>query len=51
MHEESPNDVPLAEDLQRALEQLRVKREQEDGEREGAGALLATCPRVRMGSC
>jgi len=34
-HEEPPNEVPLAEDLQRALEQLRVKREQEDWEREG----------------
>ena len=25
-HEEPPNEVPLAEDLQRALKQLRVKR-------------------------
>ena len=30
----SPNEVPLAEDLQPALEQLRGRREQED--REGA---------------
>jgi len=35
--EEPPNEVPLAEDLQRALEQLRVKREQEEWEREAAG--------------
>jgi len=46
-HEEPP-EVPLAEDLQRALEQLRVNR------RTGKGkprALLAICPRMRMGSC
>ena len=36
-HEEPPNEVPLAEDLQRALEQLRVKREQEDWEKEAGG--------------
>ena len=37
-HEEPPNEVPLAEDLQRALEQLRARREQEDRDREeGAG--------------
>jgi len=35
--EEPPNEVALAEDLQRALEQLRVRREQEDRDREGAG--------------
>jgi len=32
--EEPPNEVPLAADLQRALEQLRVQREQEDRQRE-----------------
>ena len=32
--EEPPNEVALAEDLQRALEQLRVQREQEDRENE-----------------
>jgi len=37
-HEEPPNEVPLAVDLQRALEQLRAKREQEDWEREATGA-------------
>ena len=36
-HEEPPNKVPLAEGLQRVLEQLRVKREQEDQGREDAG--------------
>jgi len=36
-HEEPPNEVPLAEDLHRALEQLRLRREQEDWKREGAG--------------
>ena len=36
-HEEPPNEVPLAEDLQRALEQLRARREPEDRDREGAG--------------
>jgi hypothetical protein len=35
--EEPPSEVPLAEDLQRALEQLRVRREQEDRDRECAG--------------
>jgi hypothetical protein len=33
-HEEPPNEVPLAEDLQRALEQLRAKREQEQEDRD-----------------
>ena len=36
-HEEPPNGVPLTEDLQHALEQLRVRREQEEWEREAAG--------------
>ena len=31
--EEPPNEVPLAEDLQRALEHLRAQREQEDRDR------------------
>ena len=33
----SPNEVPLAKDLQPALEQLRGRREKEDRDREGAG--------------
>jgi hypothetical protein len=37
MHEEPPNEVPHAEDLQRALEQLRVRRKQKDRDRECAG--------------
>ena len=37
-HEDPPNEVPLAEDLQRTLEQLRARREQEDRDREGAGS-------------
>ena len=35
--EEPPNEVALAEDLQCALEQLRVRRDQGDRDREGAG--------------
>ena len=35
-HEEPPNEVPLAKDLQRALEQPRVRRKQEDRNREDA---------------
>ena len=31
------NEVPFAEDLRRALEQLSVRREQEDREQEDAG--------------
>jgi hypothetical protein len=37
--EEPPNEVPLAEDLQRALEQLHVTREQEDRNQEIAGGI------------
>jgi len=37
MHEDPPNEVPLTEDLQHMLEQLRVKRKQEDWEREAVG--------------
>ena len=50
--EEPPNEVAFAEDLQRALEQLR---EQEDREHE-RGAMVrearpATCLKMRMESC
>ena len=38
-HEEPPNEVHLAEDLQRAFEQLRVRREPEDRDREDAGGM------------
>jgi hypothetical protein len=37
--EEPPNEFPTDEDLQRALERLRVRREQEDQDREIAGGV------------
>ena len=47
-HEEPPNEVPLAEDLQRSLEQLCAQREQEDREWRSA---QGGSPRMKMGSC
>ena len=43
-HEEPPNEVPLAEDLQRALEQPRVRREQEDRDWEDVGGMFGDMP-------
>ena len=40
-----PNKVPLAEDLQPALEQLCGRREQEDRAREGAGGAPGDMPK------
>ena len=44
-HEEPPNEVALAEDLQRA------KREQEDRDREGAGGASSDMPENEIASC
>ena len=46
-----PDEVPLTDDLQRALEQLRVKREQEDRERKAQEGRVGIFPRTEMGSC
>ena len=43
-HEESPNEEPLAEDLQRVVEQLRARREQKGQDRKGMGGASGDMP-------